>query len=470
MKDRSHAFVDDANFSPVFCDGMRPEGRDLNACAVVTGVQWQREMNLPGLLDLALFLQAAFGVADPAQRFAPVPAPSAAGASDPCRERGPAGRWVRMSAEGAPKSLHDQGWLDSAAVWTGTKLVVAQRRSGKWTGAAFDPCGNSWAPIAETTEPPRGDAEPWASDGHDRPFQPSHVQSSYDAFDEVSVWNVARKAWVAVAAQAPLTARSHYAVALDGRRLLVWGGWMHTVGVLGDGAVLDLARKSWKKMAAAGAPSPRLEPSAVAWTGSRLLVWGGRVATTAPGSVRLLGDGALYDPVADRWTPISAHDAPAPRTDATVVWTGRRLVVTGGAREIGGPTLAGGAIYDPAANRWTPLAAPPGGVTLPKANVGPLTRIMVAPDGRVVFLPDDARSITVLDADHAAWSTIAADELGQRNGFRAFLVGRRLLVWGGVTVVAEHLCPPSIPGQPQCDPFAETAPHHDGWMILLPKP
>jgi hypothetical protein len=166
---------------------------------------------------------------------------------------------------------------------------------------------------------------------------------------------------------------------------------------------------------------------------------------------------------------MSSDGAPAPRTDATVVWTGRKLVVAGGAKELGGPALAGGGIYDPAANRWTRLDPPPGGATLPKANVGPLTRIMVAPDGRVVFLPDNAAAVMVLDADHAAWSTIAAAELGKRNGFRAFLAGRRLIVWGGVTVIAEHLCGPHIPGQPQCDPFAETASHDDGWMILLPK-
>jgi hypothetical protein len=113
MKDRSHAFVDDANFSPVFCDGMRPEGRDLNACAVVTGVQWQREMNLPGLLDLALFLQAAFGVADPAQRFAPVPAPSAAGgvtvvAEHLCPPSIPGQPQCDPFAETAP---HHDGWM-----------------------------------------------------------------------------------------------------------------------------------------------------------------------------------------------------------------------------------------------------------------------------------------------------------------------------------------------------------------------
>ena len=58
---------------------------------------------------------------------------------------------------------------------------------------------------------------------------------------------------------------------------------------------------------------------------------------------------------------------------------------------------------------------------------------------------------------------------GKRNSFRALLLGRRLIVWGGLTVIAEHICPPPIPGQPICDSFAETAARDDGWMILLPR-
>jgi hypothetical protein len=418
------------------------------------------------LLKVALLLEAVAGVADPAQRFAPVPAP--ASVADPCRDRGPVGRWVKMSDAGAPKSLHGQGWLDSAAVWTGARLVVALRRDGKWNGAAFDPCANAWSPIAETArEPERG--EPWLTGDHDRPFVASHASGSWDGFEKISVWDAGSKTWLAVKADARLTPRAHYAVALANRKLFVWGGWAPKAGVLGDGAVLDLARKSWRPMASAGAPSPRLEPAAVAWTGARLLIWGGRTAGAAPGSFQTFGDGALYDPVADRWTPMAPAGAPAPRTGATVVWTGRRLVVFGGAAQPGGPSRSDGGIYDPAANRWTALAPSPGGVALPVANVGPLTRIIVAPDGRVVFIPDNAGVIALLDADRARWSSIPAAELGKRNGFRAFLVGRRLLVWGGVTVVAEHLCPPPVPGQPLCDPFAETASRDDGWMILLPK-
>jgi hypothetical protein len=73
-----------------------------------------------------------------------------------------------------------------------------------------------------------------------------------------------------------------------------------------------------------------------------------------------------------------------------------------------------------------------------------------------------------LDADRAAWSTHAARELGNRTSFRAFLPGRRLLVWGGLTVVAEHRCARPVPGQPICDPWAETAARDHGWMLLLP--
>lgn len=414
---------------------------------------------------LPLLLQAVFGVADPAQRFSPVPVPIAW--ADPCGDRGPVRKWVKMSAAGAPASIHNQGWLDSASVWTGARMVVALRKNGKWNGTAFDPCANAWSPIPETQE--LAPSQPWQTGSHDRPFVASHANGSDDGFERVMVWDSAAKKYVTIQSAPPLSPRGHYAVALIGRKLLVWGGWaIRSGGAQGDGAVLDLARKRWKKMSTAGAPSPRLQPTAVAWTGKRLLVWGGRFATWPPSPLRTLGDGAQYDPATDRWTPMSTENAPSARTEAVVAWTGRRLVVLAGAPEVGGQPLRDGGVYDPATDRWTHVDPLPGDVVLPKGNVGPLTHILVAPDGRVVFLPQQLGQIVILDADTARWTTLDADGPGKRNSFRAFLIGRRLIVWGGSQLIAEHICPPPIPGQPICDSWAETAPRDDGWMILLP--
>ena len=103
-------------------------------------------------LVLALQAQAAFGVQDLSHRFA-VAAPPIEGWDDPCRDRGPAGRWVKVSTDGAPApaSVHIESWrglFDSAQFWDGARLVVARLRDdNKWTGATFDPCRNAWSPI-----------------------------------------------------------------------------------------------------------------------------------------------------------------------------------------------------------------------------------------------------------------------------------------------------------------------------------
>ena len=80
---------------------------------------------------------------------------------------------------------------------------------------------------------------------------------------------------------------------------------------------------SWRRIATP--PIPPAGGMAAAWTGRQLVVWGGQAADGQEPA----GDGAAYDPAADRWEELP----PAPiaaRFGASAVWTGREVLFWGG--------------------------------------------------------------------------------------------------------------------------------------------
>jgi hypothetical protein len=83
--------------------------------------------------------------------------------------------------------------------------------------------------------------------------------------------------------------------------------------------------------------SPR-EAAVSVWTGTEVIVWGGRV-----GDMALL-DGAAYDPATDTWRMITPNTWGHPGAHA--VWTGTEMVVL---------AKNGGAAYDPATDSWRDL-------------------------------------------------------------------------------------------------------------------
>jgi hypothetical protein len=152
--------------------------------------------------------------------------------------------------------------------------------------------------------------------------------------------------------RAPIPPRAGADAVWTGTEVIVWGG--HTdvsssrSGVRGDGAAYDPATRQWRILPDAPI-GPRNEHAAV-WTGTEMLVWGGkRPEGRGPAG---WADGAAYDPARDAWRSIP--DAPiGTRVDAGVTWTGKELVVIGGG-PAGGPgdRDAIGAAYDPIGNRW----------------------------------------------------------------------------------------------------------------------
>ena len=212
---------------------------------------------------------------------------------------------------------------------------------------------------------------------------------------------------------APLRSRQSASAVWTGREMIVWGGAWRAGNAsiwLDDGAAYDPAGDRWRKIA--GSPLSGRSDAFIAWTGSEVLIWGGQRRDSLSGFGDEWSDGALYDPTRNTWKPMARWPL-AERFGARAVWTGKRLVVWGGASAAAGkdpPPLADGAAYDPADNKWAklppaplagriaPLAGPRGDAALVSWGPGELR------DGKRVPAADSA----LYDAGSNRWSPAAA--------------------------------------------------------------
>lgn len=146
--------------------------------------------------------------------------------------------------------------------------------------------------------------------------------------------------------------RSNAVVVWTGRQILVWGGgkgddpggddWLN------DGWRYDPATDAWAPMSDLDGPKKRRYPIGV-WTGTELIIWGGN----SSGGGDSLNTGARYNPATDTWQAMSEDEAPSKRGGHTMTWTGSELIVWGGRRR-GGDLHKSGGRYDPLTDTWTP--------------------------------------------------------------------------------------------------------------------
>ena len=180
--------------------------------------------------------------------------------------------WRPMPIAGAPPVR-----FNFSLVWTGTRAVLwggdvlGQRPA---TGGRFDPATGVWSAISQVNVPP-GRTSPTA------------------------VWT--------------------------GHQVIFWGGGTAAAGYPTVHGGYDPVADTWTTVSTYGAPAGRAGHSAV-WNGSRMIVWGGET------SGAYLGDGGLWSPETNLWTDISSvlPGAPPGRSGHAGVWTGTDLLVWGG--------------------------------------------------------------------------------------------------------------------------------------------
>ncbi|MGW5874943.1 Kelch repeat-containing protein [Nocardiopsis terrae] len=128
---------------------------------------------------------------------------------------------------------------------------------------------------------------------------------------------------------APFGTRVDHSFVWTGAELFVWGG--SSDGPHADGAAYSPDTDSWRVIADADLEARTRHTTAVLGD-QRVLVWGG-VTDTLSGNEdgRMARDGAIYDPGADSWEPIA--DAPEARYLAPVTVAGDHVVFGGGGHE-----------------------------------------------------------------------------------------------------------------------------------------
>lgn len=235
-----------------------------------------------------------------------------------------------------------------------------------------------------------------------------------------AVYDIARDTWKKMA-PSPLEGREHFTMLSYGHSVLIWGGENTPAG-----AIYDVKKDAWRKIA--DAPfTLGMEPYTSGIIGNRLLVWGiGRTRELDP-------VGGIYDMTRDTWKKM----APPASIKAIDDWPpfvyGNKFIVWGCPSAKDPKSV--GAIYDMGKDEWTDITAAP----IERRNwpgavlVGPKLIIWGGCDGPVEAHTGTSRSDgAVYDIDQAAWKKTSPAPIEARWAPRAFVWGRKVVIWGGM--------------------------------------
>jgi len=315
-----------------------------------------------------------------------------------------------------------EGRTEHTAVWTGSEMIVwgGQYQGGTTltSGARYDPAANAWTATSPVGAPSKryGHSAVWTG-------QEMIVWGGWEGggtrINTGGRYDPATDTWSATSlADAPILGFDHAAV-WTGSEMIVWGG-----GFTSSGGIYTPATDTWRATSVANAPVPRRLPAAI-WTGTEMVVWGGSGGGFAPG-------GGRYNPATDTWRPTTPINAPLNRYYHKAVWTGSRMILWGGVDfSHGAPNelVNTGAIYDPVADSWTPTSL--AGAATPR-----YMHSAVWADGRMIVWGGTGDSSGGrYDPATDSWTPTNAmlTSPTQRAAHTAVWTGSEMIVWGGTT-------------------------------------
>jgi hypothetical protein len=236
--------------------------------------------------------------------------------------------WVPMSREGAP-SLGNF----PRGVWTGEELIVWSRpfaaRTHPPTGARYDPRSDTWSLLVADPAIPGWLTREMVWTGSEVVLWGEPDSASPSGRGVGARWDPQTDQWNGLTWDGAPGERWEPAMLAIDEQVLIWGG-SRTPADVGDrqGAIYDLTTEAWTPISVGLDPAPRDWPTAstTIWTGHEAIYWGSRALGR---QLQFRGEGAAFDPLNESWRRLPLAPLAA-RGEHTVVWTGTELIVYGG--------------------------------------------------------------------------------------------------------------------------------------------
>jgi N-acetylneuraminic acid mutarotase len=261
---------------------------------------------------------------------------------DPCTKA-----WRTIAK--APGVFHE----GSTAVWSSTtrELVVLGGEGATANGWAYSPGTDSWRTLAASPIATTALHAVWTGDEMIAYDGATRATASYDP---------ATDAWKMLPS-APTSAPTGEVALASGASLasatFLFGSTGKAFDPASSEGYFDMRGATWDTQARAWTTIPAPSKDVLAertramtwWADGKLYVWGGHVVKDADPYVHTAQDGAVFDSTTGTWTHLPRAAVYAMREGASVVWTGREAIFTGGAASctMCNPMPTGGEIFRP---------------------------------------------------------------------------------------------------------------------------
>lgn len=260
--------------------------------------------------------------------------------------------WTPTSLIGAPSPR-----MYHSAVWTGTEMIIWGGFT--WydqhfnTGGRYNPTTDSWTPTGTGANTPGGriyHSAVWT--GSQMIIWGGEIDNTY--LQTGGKYTPSTDTWTPTTTTGAPTARSLHTAVWTGSVMIVWGGYSQTpaLTIYSSGSRYDPTTDSWSATASPTIAGRYLHTAV--WTGTEMIVWGGRVCSGSPcSSYTWVNTGSRYNPTSNTWNDTTTFQAAEARDSHTAVWTGTEMIVWGG---FGFGPLATGGKYKPSTNSWSTVS------------------------------------------------------------------------------------------------------------------